>query len=427
MKWSITFSILLTTLLMIFQNCGKPLDKNSFNFSQKSQRSSMVENGYYVVVNNGTKPEEQIVDISQYSDANYLNIAKAAIQNYENKIVTRKIFKSFYAEATGAIQCGSVITSDISLSGTLDCSNYTGQYGLIIYGSSAGLEGSSSSSKFKLIMPQGKIGILVYGDSTKVKNVEVNGVLNGMGILVYDSNQSEIKDCRTNNNLIGIAAYAENKQITKLEIHENESKNNTLFGIRLNSNWSANKKITGAKIHDNDLSNNQYYALHIRSENMTLNNDDLTNIMTGSMNGWYLTGGVINIQNIQFTNNDSSVQKTQVFVAEATQLNISNVSMTGNGATTTQEAYGIHAYKISNINISNTNIQNYDVGIKVATEGGVTSSININSGQIKNNSFAAIMLQGYDQTQLCPIVSNITYQNNVAFNLWRVSGSNFCN
>jgi hypothetical protein len=31
-------------------------------------------------------------------------------------------------------------------------------------------------------MPQGKIGILVYGDSTKVKNLEVNGVVNGMGI-----------------------------------------------------------------------------------------------------------------------------------------------------------------------------------------------------------------------------------------------------
>jgi hypothetical protein len=160
---------------------------------------------------------------------------------------------------------------------------------------------------------------------------------------------------------------------------------------------------------------------------LTFKSDDLTNIISGSTNGWYLTGGVFNIPNIQLTSQNLKVQKTQIFVAEASNLNISNTTMTGNGATSTQEAYGIHAYKISNVNISNSTIQNYDVGIKVATDGGVQSSININSGTIKNNSFAAIMLQGYDQTQLCPNVSSMTYQNNAAFNLWRVPGSNFCN
>jgi hypothetical protein len=94
MKWSITFAVLLSMLLKVFQNCGKPLDKNSFNFSKKSQ-SSPAENGYYVIVNNGTKPEEQIVDISQYSDENFLNVARSAIQNYENKIVSKNFFNHF--------------------------------------------------------------------------------------------------------------------------------------------------------------------------------------------------------------------------------------------------------------------------------------------------------------------------------------------
>jgi hypothetical protein len=413
--------------MMVFQNCGKSLDKNLLNSSQHFKDQSGVDNGYYVIVNNGIKPEEQIIDISKYSDESYLSVAKTAIQNYENKLVTNSLFKTFYAHATDSIQCGSVITSKISISGTLDCSTYTGNYGLIIYGDNTGLKGPSSSSKFKLIMPQGKIGILIYGDNIDVENVEVNGLANGMGILVYDSNRSEISETRTNNNLIGIAAYAENKQINKIEIHNNESKNNSLFGIRINSNWSANKIVSGIEIDDNDLSNNQYYAIHIRTDVLTISNNELSNVMNGSANGWYLTGNVLNIHNVDLTSTNSLVLKTQLFVAGATHLNISNLSISGKGSTINQEAYGIHVYKVSNINISNTIIQNFDVGIKIATDGGVSSSFHISSSEIRNNSLAAIMLQGYDQTQICPTSSNVTYENNNVYNLWRVPGSNFCN
>ena len=425
MKWSLFSVFILTLIMVVYQNCGKAINKLSHNNSDTPvDVVAAVEDGYYVVVSHDEEPDHQIIDISEYSDEIYLNVARAAIQSHENQVSFKSWFKSFYAEAQ-AIQCGSVITSSVTVSGTLDCSSYTGKYGLILYGNNITLDGTSS--KFKLIFPQGKVGILLYGNQTKVKNVEVSGMTNGMGILIYDSNQSEVEDSKANNNLIGITAYAENKQMNQVEIEDNEAKNNVLFGIRINSDWSANKRVNSPEIDGNNLSGNQYYALHIRTDNMTFDGSHNVNTITGSTNGWYLTGGSYNVQNFSMNSNAYSVTKTQIFVAEVNNFNMNSMTLAGSGGNAAQEAYGVHAYKTSNVSINNSTIQNYNVGVKVATDGGVTSNINVSSGNISNNTFAGIMAQGYDNTQLCPNINNVSYSNNGSYNLWKVSGGNFCN
>ncbi|MFZ4715569.1 MAG: hypothetical protein ACOYL6_17730 [Bacteriovoracaceae bacterium] len=422
MKKSFLLSFLLLGILVSYQNCGKAVALKNESTSEAS-----VENGYYIVVSDSNTPEPstQVIDIAPYNDETFLAVARKAIQSYESQVTWKSFMKIFHAEASVAVSCGAVITSNTTVSGTLDCSNYTGDYGLIIYGNNVTFDGGST--KFKLIFPQGKVGILAYGNNVEVKNTEVNGVTNGMGILLYDSENGKVRGNKTNNNLIGITAYAENVTMNQVVVTGNISQNNSLFGIRVNSAWSNNKKVSSPTINNNDLSSNQHYALHVRTDNLNFDGSNNVNILTGSTNGWYLTGGTFSFQNMNINSNSTTVTKTQIFVAEANNISLSSVQLSGSGGNSAQEAYGLHAYKANNVIVNNCGFQNYNVGVKVATEGGANSNINVSAGSITNNTFAAIMIQGYDNTQLCPNINNVYYANNSVFNLWRVSGGNFCN
>lgn len=418
-RYSFLFSLLLTTLLFGYQNCGRnsklvdsAIDRikfpNPFNQIINADTSAYVLSPITSVTVDQAKPIEQTVTIANYSDEDFLSIVREAIRNLNVTSQFRKFNKDGEAHASTAT-CGQVITTDTVLSGTLDCSNYAGKYGLILYGNNLTLDGGSP--KFKLIFPQGKVGILAYGTNAEVKNVEVSGMVNGMAILVYDSQGARVKYNKTNNNLIGITVYAENSPMPNVEIENNESKNNSLFGIRVNDARAQGKIVNSPKIRNNDLSGSGLYALHLRTDDMTFDSDHNDgNITTGSQSGLYLIGGEFTVKDINFT---TAIQKIHIFVAEAEKFHIQNVTFSGPGATQNQEAYGLHIYKTDQVEIQDVTISHYDVGIKVATESNVQTDLSIEDTSTSSNSYAGIIIQAYDATNICPrVLNDVTYASN---------------
>ncbi|MFZ4715273.1 MAG: hypothetical protein ACOYL6_16240 [Bacteriovoracaceae bacterium] len=372
--------VLLSSILLIYQNCGK----------QSSVPLASI-------------PSPQ-AGIPSFFEEEFLQVARLAIQQIKNQTVYQRLspIQSAHADTP---TCGGVITSSTSWSGTLDCSSHEGSYALIVYGDNITFDGGSN--KAKIIFPQGKIGILVVGSNNVLKNTEVKSMTYGMGILAFDAPNVMIENNTTNNNLIGITLYAETVDMSGVKVRQNESKSNSLFGVRVNSDYLNMKFVRMPRIESNNLSLNQLYALHIRSPYFLYRNDYNFNTMTDSVGGLYFTGGRITISNVDLSN--TSILKTKIFISEVDSADVTNSNFSNLGSTSTQESYGLHFYRAKKIFVDRTTTSNLDVGIKIATENGTVSQTYINNSSIKNNGYAGIVLESYDSTELCQV--NIAYND----------------
>ncbi|MFZ4715223.1 MAG: hypothetical protein ACOYL6_15985 [Bacteriovoracaceae bacterium] len=396
-------SIITLMTLFLFISCGPGKTLSSNSVAKKSVEII------------------QPTNLTEFHQEKYLNVARSALQAHQNKVgflspqTWMKPFVAYAAE----IECGSVITENITVSGTLDCSKYEGEFALILYGKQAKLDGGKDG--FKILFPQGKIGLILSGEAPSVEHVEVSGLKEGVAVMVFDAEDATIINSEFNSNMIGVFAYADSTKMSGLQIEDNTISGSSLFGIHVNSNFEKGIFVSTPVIHNNNLSNSESYALHLRTDQMNFNDEENKNTFSGSQNGFYLTGGIFSYDKMSLDNQENGIEKTIIFVSEASEFSMKSSQLVGTGKNIDQDAYGLHLYKVEKISIEDIQISSFDVGIKISSDQNQSSEISIKDGEISTNSLAGIMIQAYDEKASLDFdITDIKYDENSVHDLWLV-------
>jgi len=287
------------------------------------------------------------------------------------------------------INCGDTITQSITVANDLDCSSTTG-FALKIVGDGLIVNGNGH----KIIAPNAAAGIFAQGSQITVSKFTVNGVVNGYGIMAYETPGIKITGNDFSRNSVGVMVFAENLQFGA-EISGNKIQASTYFGIRTYS--AAPGAVVSPVIKNNDLQWSGDYALYVKASSYTLSGTDGNNF-ANSTNGIYLKDGVFVVKDLSLA--QSLIYKRGIFADSASSVTITNVDVSSlapfNG---NYERTGIDLYRVVKFEISSITSKNNDVGVKLETESGVSSAGVIKCSKFSGFSFAAIDIVSYDSTQ----------------------------
>ena len=254
---------------------------------------------------------------------------------------------------------------------------------------------------FSLSAPQATVGLYLQGMNLKVKNLIIDGLTNGIGILTYNTNNLTIQSSECASNSIGIQVYSDTNASYGSVFTQNKLSSNSMFGLRFTGSvYSNNPTIT-----NNDFSQSGGYALAIYGDGLNMS-DSQANIYTGSSSGLYLSGGNFNLSNLNLSG--AQIKQTPVFATDA-YITINNSNLTPSSvADSTQQRIGLHLYKIKTANISQLQVVGADVAIKIATDSGVASSVSVTNSTLTQSIVAGFMIQSYDGSGF----GSINIQNN---------------
>ncbi|MDR3606630.1 MAG: right-handed parallel beta-helix repeat-containing protein [Oligoflexia bacterium] len=286
------------------------------------------------------------------------------------------------------LQCGQVVTSNVTLGADLICPNVTG-FALKVIGSGIVFNGNGH----QIVAPQAAAGLYVQGAQIQVQNIRVNGVP-GDGIFAYDSPALQVSNSNFSNNQIGILLYAENTTMSNVSVVGNQASGNSLFGIR--SGWDTNGAIESPVIRRNDFSNSGSYAMYIQAQDYEVSGFDC-NSLTNSLNGYYLKSGNFYIHDVQMSS--QRIQEAQFFIDSALYVKVSNIDVsTALAPQPSQQHIGFDLYRVANFDINGLSSWNNDIGIKLETTGGVSPQGTIENCSFYTNAVAAVMVTSYDGT-----------------------------
>ncbi len=286
------------------------------------------------------------------------------------------------------LNCGDIIEGDITLTSDLDCTSHAG-FALAMIGDDNTFNGNG----FKIIIPNGKIGILVQGEDTVVEDTIIEAGASTIGIMGYDTKDIEIINNQITNAAIGINIHSDANDLGEVKVLDNSITNSDLYGLYINK--SGSEKINKAKIEDNDFSNSGSYAMHLNIKDLEIKGSD-NNIINGSENGIYFSGGKLKLKDWDLSS--QNIQGTTFMGFQAKEMKVEDVILFGNGGNANQSELGIHNCEVENTYLKDVVFSNMDVGVKVATNNSVEVDLKIKDSEITNMTFAGIMTQSFDGT-----------------------------
>lgn len=288
-----------------------------------------------------------------------------------------------------ALQCGDTVTSSVTLAADLSCPLTTG-FALNVVGANITVDGGGH----KIIAPLASAGLFVQGANITVRNFKINGVLNGDGILAYETPNARLVGNDVSGNSQGIVVYADTGVVNGMEISRNVARGNALFGVR--TGYDAPGAIVSPSIHDNDLSNSGSYGLLVKATKFELGGDH-GNVLKNSMNGIYVAGGDVSLHDFSLL--QDRLSKVGIFADSLGLLAVNNLDVsTLAPASPAQERVGLDLYRVARFTINELVSAGNDVGIKFETELGVVGSGSIRNSRFLNNLFGGIYVVSYDGT-----------------------------
>jgi hypothetical protein len=288
-----------------------------------------------------------------------------------------------------ALQCGDTITSSMSLAADLICPTTTG-FALNVLGANITLDGKGH----KIVAPLAAAGVFVQGANDTVRNLTVNGVRGGDGILAYEAPGVRIYANDVSNNLQGIVLYADSTANSGADVWNNVARGNTLFGIR--TGFDAPGSLVSPRIRGNDLSASGSYGLLLKASSFELGSDR-PNVYAGSLNGIYLAGGAGSVHDLTLSNDH--IQRISIFADSLDDLTVSNVdASTKVPGDANQDRIGIDMYRVAHFTVRGFDGSANDAGLKLETERGVNSTGTVTGSRFWNNTVSGTLEVSYDGT-----------------------------
>jgi parallel beta-helix repeat protein len=291
--------------------------------------------------------------------------------------------------AQAQFPCGATISESASLAGDLNCPATTG-FALNVLGSGITLDGNGH----QIVAPNAAAGLFVHGENVTIKNLTVNGVSGGDGILAADAPGVTITGNSVSGNQQGIVLYAGNSSMTGAVIANNHAAGNLQFGVRTGFDFPG--QLVLPRIYANDLSNSGSYGLLLKATSFDLGGDP-ANTYANSLNGIYLAGGTGAVHGLQLTND--RIQRISIFADSLDSLTVTGVdASTRVPGDSKQERIGMDLYRVAKFSVSGFDGSANDVGLKLETELGVNPAGTVTASQFAGNTVSGILEVSYDGT-----------------------------
>lgn len=287
------------------------------------------------------------------------------------------------------LQCGDVITSNVTLAADLLCPTTTG-FALYVEGSNITFDGNGH----KIVAPLAAAGLFVQGSNNTIRNLKVNGVGGGDGILAYDTPGLHVTGNDLSGNLQGFVLYADSGVIDGVDIKGNVARNNALFGIRVG--FDAPASILSPRVRGNDVSGSGSFGLLLKVSKLDYGSDE-PNLFGGSLNGIYLAGGDVSLHDFSLFR--ERLARVGVFADSLDSLSVSNVDVRSQSpATADQGRIGMDLYRVANFTVTGLDGSGNDVGVKLETELGVDPAGKISGCRFLDDVVSGILVVSYDGT-----------------------------
>lgn len=306
--------------------------------------------------------------------------------------------------STNPLRCGSVISENMDLTEDLDCSNETGA-ALYFVGDGITLDGQNH----RIIAPNSRFAVLASGPNLRIQNITIENTRNGPGLLAFNTPNIFIQRNTFRNNLIGLQIFAEEINVPLVTISSNNLSSNSEFAIAVGQ--SGTGAVYLPSIQSNDLSLSGQYAIAANSNAISLRGAD-QNIFAGSNGGIYLSGGNAEITGFDFSN--EGIPGAVVFASDALSVHLSNSTLSSSGTPSSQNlCYGAHLYRVKEITVQDVSVSEMDVGIKLATDSGISPNAEIAHSSFVRTTFAGLWFQSYDNT---PFGTLLIHDNDLRLN-----------
>jgi hypothetical protein len=287
------------------------------------------------------------------------------------------------------LECGDTVTSSVTLAADLLCPTVTG-FALNVVGNNITVDGNGH----RIIAPLASAGLFVEGSNNTIREMRINGILNGAGIMAYEAPNVHILYNDVSNNSQGIVVYADSNPLNGAKITNNVARNNLLFGIR--TGYDAPGAVVSPLIRGNDLSGSGSYGVLVKATQFELDGGH-SNSFRGSMGGIYLAGGDAYLHDFSF--GDDQIQKIGVFADSLDNLTVSNVDVSSNvHATAAQERIGMDLYRVTHFTINGLDGSDNDVGLKFETDTGVNCAGTVIGSTFLRNVVSGVLMVSYDGT-----------------------------
>jgi len=256
---------------------------------------------------------------------------------------------------TYALECGDSLSADTVMEQDLDCSNYEGFAALSLSGDMI-LNGNGH----KIISPNTYAGLYTETGKVKVKNLEIAGKADGVGIMSYNTRKLVVKNVTATDMFIGVDYnVSEDFDCDRVKIKGSNLSSNE-YGVRISSPLCS----FAPNILDSDFSFSKSYALNITANKIRINGLK-SNTFDNSSNGLLLSGSEkVVVKNLDLS--ESGIDGTQVFSYSSGLVRIKD-SKFGNNS-----YEGIHIYDAQKVVIRRVEAHNSGVGIKVVNENVAT-------------------------------------------------------
>ena len=312
---------------------------------------------------------------------------RSRVSNYKPRPSQARLPKKSSPLTT--IACGDIISQSITVANDLNCPDVTG-FALRILGSNITINGNGH----KISAPSASAGIYVEGESNIVANFDVQNISSGYGLLAYNANGVKILSNNFSKNSIGIMLYTDRDVTANVLIQGNRAQSNSFAGIRTFSDKPG--KIVNPTIRNNDLRFSGEFAIYVKAETYNIDGDDNNNL-SGSSNGYYLKSGDFKVNDLDLSR--QLINKRHFFVDSARTISFKDVDVsTFAPLNFSQERQGIDLYKVGSFKMDNVVAKNHYVGLKLETEGGVSTSGQLINCQFANQTFSGVYVISYDDT-----------------------------
>ena len=320
-------------------------------------------------------------------------VAHAGSGRHDDRDLSRDVY-SFRPRANAhlpsrVLQCGDTINASVALAADLVCPLVTG-FALNVVGSNITVDGNGH----RIVAPLAAAGLFVQGSNNVIRELRINGILGGDGILAYEAPNVHILYNDVSNNSQGIVVYADSNPLSGAQITNNVARNNLLFGVR--TGYDAPGAVVSPVIRGNDLSGSGSYGMLVKATKFELDGGH-SNSFRGSTGGIYLTGGDAYLHDFSF--GDDRIQKIGVFADSLDSLTVNNVDVSSNvPANAAQERIGMDLYRVAHYSINGLDGSDNDVGLKFETEGGVSCNGTVTNSRFQHNGVSGILVISYDGT-----------------------------
>ena len=288
-----------------------------------------------------------------------------------------------------SLRCGDTITQSTTLASDLDCRGVTG-IALTFSGDGLTLDGAGH----RILGDRAAIGLLIKGTHQKVKNLIVDGLSSGTGILAYDTPSLSVENNQLTRNSIGLFIYAERADVIGVSAQLNQLSCNSLTGIRtLNGPgvW-----VIRPTFKNNLIARTAGYALMLQGDQIAVSGSD-GNRFDQSLGAFYFGGGSNRLSGVDFSDQNIQTNPVMGAIAQALRVEDSNFSVSS-GASSTSDRTGIHFYDVGTAEAYGNSFQNYTNGIVLAVDATQSPSASLPvpfaTADFQRNRFSSSRVSG---------------------------------